>query len=54
MIGPDAVVEEMEAFIEELRVATLLSGCRDLVELGDTRPVVTGKTRRWAKQRRLR
>lgn len=53
MDGPQAVIDEMSAFIEELRLALLLTGSRNLADLRSHAPVLTGLTKEWAEQRGL-
>jgi len=51
--GPEAAKRELSAFVDELRLATHLSGCVDLVELAEQQTILTGHTRAWAEQRGL-
>jgi isopentenyl-diphosphate Delta-isomerase len=46
-------VEEMTNLIDELRIATLLTGCTSISELQSQSPVITGRTLAWATQRGL-
>lgn len=51
--GPDAVIGELSALIEEMKLAVLLTGCANLDDLRSHDPVLTGYTREWAEQRGL-
>jgi isopentenyl-diphosphate delta-isomerase len=53
LAGPEAAKRELSLFIEELRLASQLSGCVDMGELGKHQPVLTGHTRQWAEHRGL-
>ena len=43
-----AVVERLKVIAEELKAAMFLTGCSNIRELSDQRPVLTGPTREWA------
>jgi len=45
--GDDAVDAWIAQFLDELRVATFLTGCASIVELGSVPRVITGESRRW-------
>lgn len=45
--GPQAVIDEMTAYIEELRLAVVLTGNRDLAGLRAGNPLITGRTKEW-------
>jgi isopentenyl-diphosphate delta-isomerase len=45
--GEEALDDWISGFLEELRVATFLSGCRSVAELAAVPRVITGETRRW-------
>ena len=49
----EAVVDEMSAFIDELRIAMLLTGCATVAELRRHRPIVGGRVREWTQARGL-
>lgn len=51
--GLDALIEELELFLEELRLALVLCGARTPAALRDRPPVLTGLVRDWAEQRAL-
>lgn len=51
--GLDALIEELELMIEELRCAMVLTGMADLAGLRSTPAVLTGPTHQWALQRGL-
>jgi isopentenyl-diphosphate delta-isomerase len=51
--GLDPLLEELELFLEELRVALLLCGARNPDALRGLPMVLSGPTRSWAEQRRL-
>jgi isopentenyl-diphosphate delta-isomerase len=53
MKDADAVIDQLEMIIEELRIAMVLTGCADVATLGSRTPVLTGMTREWALQREL-
>ena len=53
MEGPDAAVAELSMFVDELKLATQLTGCSDMEGLRAHEPVLTGAMREWAVQRRL-
>lgn len=46
-------VDEMAMFIDELRLAILLTGCASIGDMRAHRPVITGHTATWASQRGL-
>lgn len=52
-LGVDALVEELEAVVDELRTALVLCGAPTPGALVATPPVLTGDTLEWARQRRL-
>lgn len=45
--GKDAIVEWLEEFIQEVKIAMFLTGSENLRELQNTRLIVTGKTGEW-------
>ncbi len=45
--GKEAVVDWLEEFVQELRVATFLCGCKNAGELQDAQLKVSGQTREW-------
>jgi len=45
--GDDAVDAWIAQFLDELRVATFLTGCASIVELRSVPRVITGESRRW-------
>lgn len=49
----DGPTEEMKTFLDELRLAILLTGCASVPDLREHRPVITGTTATWAEQRDL-
>lgn len=49
--GSDRLREELELFLEELRVAMVLTGSRSVGDLPRSQPVLTGFTRAWLDQR---
>ena len=51
MQGVAALEEELGLLLEELRTALVLSGARTPADLADHRPVLTGFTLEWARQR---
>lgn len=48
-----SVVDEMSMIIDELKMAVVLTGGRDLADLQAHRPVIAGDTLAWAQQRGL-
>jgi isopentenyl-diphosphate Delta-isomerase len=52
IIGTDALLNEMEAFIQELRLAVVLTGCQSSRDLVDSPSVITGFTKQWIESRR--
>lgn len=53
MEGPEPAKSEVSLFIDELRLASHLTGCGDMTALGEVQPVLTGHTKEWATQRGL-
>lgn len=51
--GADSAIEAMSILVEELKLATLLTGCSAATELRSNGPVLTGRTAAWSDQRRL-
>ncbi len=49
--GPKKLEELLKVFIEEIRVAMVLTGSRNVEELRKAKIVITGKTREWLEQR---
>jgi isopentenyl-diphosphate delta-isomerase len=45
--GEEALEGWIDGFLEELRVAVFVSGCRSVAELAAAPRVITGETRRW-------
>ncbi len=42
--GPDHVIKEIKAVVEELKVAMFLTGCKALIDLRDVPLIITGET----------
>jgi len=51
--SPGAVIEKINEFIEELKIAMFLCGAGNLDELKKVPVVVVGKTKEWMEQRKL-
>lgn len=51
--GADVLADTLDALLDELRMACLLSGARTPADLASTPPVLAGATLEWARQRGL-
>ena len=47
MVSADAVEDKLREMAEELKVAMMLTGSRDLKQLSAQEYIVTGRTREW-------
>lgn len=49
-IGMEALIEWLEGFLEELKVAAFLTGCADLAAISALQPRIFGRTADWMRQ----